>query len=79
MAGPQPGDNQPLLGFRGSGLLDHFGDLIQSFAPRHEAPADSPVVRQLALVRRLHRGDGAILRPGDLDQLLGGAFAPPLT
>ena len=75
MAGPQPGDDQPLLGLGGRGLLQHFRDLIQPFAPGDEAPANRPVVRQLALVRRLHGGHGAILRPGDLDQLLRGALA----
>ena len=74
VAGPQARDNQPLLGLGGGGLLQHLGDLIKALARRHQAPANRAVIGQLALVRRLHGRDGAILHPRDLDQLLRGAL-----
>ena len=71
MAGAQAGNDEPLLGFRGRGLLDHFIDLEQTLASGDEPSADRTVEGQLALVRRLHGGDAAILRSGGFDELLG--------
>ena len=74
MTGAQAGNDEPLLGFRGRGLLHDFIDFKKSLTSGDEPSADRTVEGQLALVRRLHGGDAAILRSGGFDELLGAAL-----
>ena len=76
VSGAQPGHDEPLLGLGGRGFLDHLGDLIQALLAGHKVAPDSPVVRQLAFVGRLHGGYGAFLDPRPFNQLLRGPLLP---
>jgi len=74
VTGAQPWDVELLLRFSGCGLFEHRFDLIQALRRIHELAADRAVVGQLAFMRGLHGGDGAVFRPGNLHELLGAAF-----
>src|SRR5438105_2542759 len=77
MARPEPGHDQPLLRLRRRWLFQHLRYFVKPFPPGNEPPADRPIMRQLALMRRLHGRHRAILSARDLDQLLRGSLLAP--
>jgi len=74
VAGAQAGDNQALLGFGGGRLLHYLGDFVKALASGDEMAAYGAVEGELAFMRGLDGGDGAILGSGDFHQLLRGAL-----
>jgi len=74
VAGAQAWDVELLLGFGGRGLFEHRFDSIKALRRIHKLAADRAIVGELAFMRGLHGGDGAVFRPGNLDELLGAAF-----
>src|SRR5262245_3431397 len=57
VAGTQAGHDEALFGFGRGRFFEDVFDLVKPLFGGDEPPADRAVVRQLALVSRLHRGD----------------------
>ena len=74
VAGTQPGDHQPLFGFRGSGLLHHGFHAVQVRTARIAAAADSAELREQPFAGHLDGGYGALLGAGTVHQPSGTAF-----
>jgi hypothetical protein len=74
MARSQTGHDKLLLGLCGTGFFKDVFNLVKPLRGGHQPPADDPVVRQLAFVRCLHRGNRTRLGGGHSEQLLGAAF-----
>ena len=70
VASAQARNVELLLGFRGSRFFEDGFNLIELLRGINELTADRAVERQLALMRGLHGGDGAILSARDFHKLL---------
>src|SRR5262245_61642080 len=70
MARAKSRHHQLLLRLGRSRLLQDLRNLIQSLPARHKVAPDRSIVRQLALMGRLHRRHRTIFGPGNLHELL---------
>ena len=66
---------EPLFGFGGRGLLEDGIDAIEAGPLGETAACDGPEVRQEALARGLHAGDGTLCGLGQFDQALDARLA----
>src|ERR1700727_1512402 len=69
MSRAQTWNNEALLRHRWRGLLQNFGDEVQSLAIFREPAPDRAIIGQLVFMRGLYGGNGARLAGGDFDEL----------